>query len=204
MRITIGAHKGGVGKTTSAVMLAWLLARDGTPTILIDADSRSGSATTWWDLAIKHGETWPEKMTLQRPDEWRDPLTLPPPELSHVVVDVGPGDLGRLHAAAALSDLAVMCTSPLPLDVATVGAAVADIERTGCPLVGVLLTQVHGGTVEAREVPGELREDDVPALDTVVPWSVPRYGRAAGTVPTDYSAGVYAAVLAELQTPVEA
>lgn len=204
MRITVGAHKGGVGKTTTSVMLAWLLSQDGTPTVLIDADSRTGSATTWWDRAIADGETWPQNMTLQRPGEWRDPLTLPPAELSHVVIDIGPGDLGRMHAAAEQSDLAVMCANLFLLDTATIGAAVTDVEEAGCPLVGVLLTQVHAGTIEAREVPRELREQDIPCLDTIVPWSITRYARAAGCVPTRYMAGAYIDVLAELQTPVEA
>ena len=43
MRITIGAHKGGCGKTTSAVLLAWLLAEDGTPTVLIDGDRQQSA-----------------------------------------------------------------------------------------------------------------------------------------------------------------
>lgn len=199
MRITVAAHKGGSGKTTSSIMLSWLLARDGTRTVLIDGD-RQGSATTWWRQAEKYGETWPAHLTLE---PWRDPLTLPPANLSHVVVDTGPGDPGRVREAAALSDLAVVATTPLPADIAQVGSTIADVERSGCPLVGVLLTQVRLGTTEARAVPAELREDDVPALDAIVPWSVPRYARAFGTVPTTYTAGAYVDVLAELLAPVE-
>lgn len=199
MRITIAGHKGGAGKTTTAVMLAWLLAQDGTPTVLVDGD-RQGSASTWWRVAERYGETWPEHMTLAG---WREPLTLPPAGLSHVVVDTGPGDPERVREAASICDLAVVATTPLPADIAQVGSTVTDVERSGCPLVGVLLTQVRLGTTEARAVPAELREDDVPALDAIVPWSVPRYARAFGTVPNAYTAGAYADVLAELLTPVE-
>ena len=198
MRITVAAHKGGAGKTTTSVMLAWLLDRQGAATVLVDAD-RQGSATTWWNMAERHEETWPESLTIA---QW--PLELPPADLSHVVIDTGPGDPERLRATAALCDLTVVVTSPLPADVAQVGATIADVEKSGCPLVGVLLAQVMLSTIEARAVPRELREDDIPALDTIVPWSVPRYARAFGTVPTLYSAGAYADVLAELLTPVEA
>ena len=197
MKITVAGHKGGAGKTTTAVMLAWLLAQDGTPTVLLDGD-RQGSATTWWRLAEKYGDTWPVNMSL---GVWTDPLRLQ--KDLHVVVDTGPGDPGRVREAAALCDLAVVATTPLPADIAQVGSTVADVERSGCPLVGVLLTQVRLGTTEARAVPAELREDDVPALDSIVPWSVPRYARAFGTVPTAYTAGAYADVLAELLTPAE-
>ena len=184
MRITVAAHKGGAGKTTTSVMLAWLLARQGAATVLVDAD-RQGSATTWWNMAERHEETWPESLTIA---QW--PLELPPADLSHVVIDTGPGDPERLRATAALCDLTVVVTSPLPADVAQVGATIADVETSGSPLVGDLLAPVMLSTI--------------PALDTIVPWSVPRYARAFGTVPTLYSAGAYADVLAELLTPVEA
>lgn len=45
-RIAIANDKGGVGKTTTAVMLATLLADKG-PTLLIDADEKTASATEW-------------------------------------------------------------------------------------------------------------------------------------------------------------
>lgn len=200
MRIAIGSFKGGAGKTTTAVLLAWLLAENGAPTVLIDGD-RQGSATTWRRESERFGDLWPENLTFT---SWSDPLSLPPAELSHVVIDTGPGDPPRLRAAAAVCDVAVCVTTPLPGDLAQIGATVTQVERAGAPLVGVLLTQVRQGTTEARAVPVELREDNLPALDTIVPWSVPRYARAFGSLPTPYNVGAYRDVLAELQmTPVE-
>lgn len=53
MIVTVGARKGGTGKTTAAVALAVLLARQG-PTVLVDAD-RQLSAETWWHKAEADG-----------------------------------------------------------------------------------------------------------------------------------------------------
>jgi chromosome partitioning protein len=44
--ITVASEKGGVGKTTSAVQIAGLLAQQG-KTLLVDADDRLESATEW-------------------------------------------------------------------------------------------------------------------------------------------------------------
>ena len=198
MQLTVASHKGGVGKTTTAVALAYLLAETG-PTVLVDGD-RQLSASTWWRVAEQHGETWPDTLTLE---QWRDPLTLPPADLAHVVIDTGPGDPARVRAAAARTELTVIAMTPLPADIAQIGATLTDIEQSGAPLVGVLLTQMRLGTSETKHVPAELREDQVPVLDTTVPWSVPRYGRAFGTVPNAYSIGAYRDVLTELRAPVE-
>lgn len=193
MRLTVGCHKGGVGKTTTAVMLALQLAQDG-PTILVDAD-RQGSASTWWRMA---GDQWPAALAVV---PWRDPMTLPPAwdgQSGHVVIDTGPGDPERLRAALALSDTAVIPIGSRRGDVVQLRETVRTVEEVGQTRElawGVLLTMVRLSTRAARDAPAVITRDDYPLLRTVVPQSA-AIADAFGTVPGRFYA--YRDVLAEI------
>lgn len=196
-RITVGSHKGGVGKTTTAVSLATLLGLAGPdPVVLVDADPQR-STTTWWRMAERAGHVWPERMSLI---EWRsgEPFNLPPAWGAHVVIDTGPNDPQRLRDAVALSDTVVVPVACRTLDVAQVGATldtVADAAQGRDVTLGVLLTMVKLGTIEADEVPAALAARELPTFDTVIPERR-SYARLFGTVPDLF--GAYGDVLAEL------
>src|SRR3954447_10438359 len=101
MRLTVGALKGGTGKTTTAVLVALQLAEDGTPTILVDRDHQ-GSATTWRRMA---GDAWPEHLSVE---PWADSLPIPRFWGGHVIADTGPGDPVRLRTALEHCDTALV------------------------------------------------------------------------------------------------
>lgn len=198
MKLTVGCHKGGVGKTTSAVLLALQLARLG-PVLLIDGD-RQGSATTWARMA---GDDWPELATVV---PWQEPLSELiadhlrgiHPQMGHVVIDTGPGDPVRLRAALEESDTAVIPVGSRRGDVVQLRETVETVEKVAAhhPLAwGVLLTMVRLSTRASRQAPAAITRDDFPLLSTVVPQSA-ALADAFGTVPARFYA--YADVLREI------
>lgn len=198
MRLTVGCHKGGVAKTTTAVLLALELAREG-PTVLVDGDPQR-SASTWETLARQRAEEdsaalpWPDTLTVV---PWRDPITVPP--LDHVVIDTPPGDPERLRAALRVSDTALVPIGSRRGDVVQLGATVRvlqEIEQQQPLSWGVLLTLVRLRTRAAAEAPAAIESDGLPLLMSVIPQSE-SIAAMFGTVPA-HLPGSYRQVLEEI------
>lgn len=196
MILTVGCHKGGVGKSTTAMMVALQLAQTA-PTVVIDGDGQ-GSASTWQREA---GDTWPEALEVV---EWRDPLTLPPAWGGHVVIDTGPGDVPRLRSALEVSDTAIIPIGSRRGDIVQLRQTVDTVEEVANrrPLVwGALLTFVRLRTRAAARAVEAIERDDLPLLRSVVPLSEV-IAESFGTVPTRFYA--YADVYREITEEVTA
>ncbi|AHY48208.1 CobQ/CobB/MinD/ParA nucleotide binding domain (plasmid) [Rubrobacter radiotolerans] len=131
MLITVTSHKGGVGKTTSAVHLAACLAQElGEGSVaLVDTDP-NGSALEW----AARGEGGLPFPVVGADEEV---------DAEHVVFD----SQGRLHgedlaAAAEMSDYLVVPTTPDFLALNAVGRFLEDLDEAGECRYRVLLTMV--------------------------------------------------------------
>jgi len=135
--LTVASHKGGTGRTTSALSLAWALGESGHRVILIDADEqRSASALAldprgqfnWRNVEFR---TWPQALT--KP-------------LSADIVVIDPPALTSASVAPVLAQahgIVLTCLAD-PLSIRTVPAAATVIEqaRVGNPkleLLGILI-----------------------------------------------------------------
>lgn len=214
LRLTVGALKGGSGKTTTAVYLALGIARaTGARVLLVDADPQAATASDWaGSVNARHWHdpdtypAWPDAVVVVpwHGDDLGRRIAQVADDYTHVIIDTG-GESDRILAAALwVTDELLVPVQPNPADVrrlpATFGVA-ANVHnaRPGRPLTArVLLTRVSQRTVLYREATDLLERQQLPVMSAEVRLSLGAEGYAAafGTVPHDLAD--YATVLAEL------
>lgn len=135
MLITVTSHKGGVGKTTSAMHLAAYLAQEygGQSVALVDTDPNESAL----DIASRGAEVG----SVDLPFKVMGPEDQVAEE--YVIFD----SQGRLHgedleAAAEMSDLLVVPTTPDYLEIRALGHFIEDLDEVGGARYKVLLTMV--------------------------------------------------------------
>lgn len=113
MIISVQNQKGGVGKTTLAVHISYVLATSKKRVLLIDADPQ-GSSLDW--AAARENEPPFSVVGLDRPTIHRD-LPKLAEGYNHVVIDSPPRVTDLARSAMMAADLVVIPIQPSPYDV---------------------------------------------------------------------------------------
>jgi chromosome partitioning protein len=163
--IAIVNQKGGAGKTTTAVHLAYWLSQRGT-VLVIDADAQQSSST------------WLEELNLpceiiNEPDELFD--RLPELALQHdfIIVDGAASFSETTRVILSRADMALIPCKPAGLDMHSTNRVIrltrqAIDLRGGLPKAALFLNQAKKGTVLLREAKTALSKTGVDLLDTVI------------------------------------
>lgn len=183
LRLAVANSKGGVGKTTTAVVLSEVLA-DAGPTLLVDADTQ-GSATAWHRYASA-GDMSATLGTLSNVRDWS----------GSVVIDTAPGGPELAREAYGLVDLVIVPTSPMPADIVRCRPTLLAAAHVGTPAV-VLLTMAPARSSDLRDARSVLDALDLPVLDSTVPRAV-RIARCYGMAVPQLVRLDYLPVLAEV------
>ena len=172
--IAVVNSKGGVGKTTTSIALAHLIADQVGPTVLLDLD-RQASATAWASEADKAGSPIGADVVPL-------PADTPPARLARLIADAGagsdwliidcaPGDIDRsdaaIEAVVANGGVVLIPTGASPLDLPRAVVTLDDVEGRAASLV--LLTKTRAGTIAVREARQDLKEVGATVLDAEVP-----------------------------------
>lgn len=195
MRIALANLKGGVGKTTSAVLLAEAGSESLGSALLVDADPQ-GSAMAWADSAADDG-----------PGLRANTVALPTSDLGRrldgiasgypvVVIDTPPGGLAIVEASARAADVVVVPCQPTLMDLDRLRTTVSVVIDAGRAAV-VLLTRVRSGTKALGAAREALEAAELPVLGTSIPQRE-TLAAAYGTRPNGLALGLYSAVFDEL------
>lgn len=198
VRLTIGNLKGGTGKSTTAVLLALGLARDGQRVLLVDADPGNATTYSWSEMA---GEGWPSNITVVRWPSTQLAKRVRDAEgtYHHLVIDTGPTDAAILRQALHLSDIFVMPLAPTVSELARLTStleAAAEVGGVRDLELAILLNRTVPNTNSRVGVRQELEGRGLPVLVAEV-GRREMIANAMGSVPADL--GPYEAVLAELR-----
>lgn len=173
--LVIANSKGGVGKTTTAVALAHLLAEETQQaTLLLDLDPQASAKT--WELTSAETDT-PLKCRVEQigGEVPATRLARKITELSKgvdwLIIDTPPGDLERTDAAIETASVfggsVIIPTSPSPLDLPRAVVTLEDIE--GRAPVCVLLTKTRARTKAITEARTQFEQLNAPVLQTEIP-----------------------------------
>lgn len=114
--ILFGAEKGGVGKTTIAVNMAVLRARQGRDVLLVDTD-KQGSASQWAAARTTEKHTPPITCIGIYGKTLAEQIRHHIPKYDDIVIDAGGRDSVELRAAMMVADAIITPSTPSQFDI---------------------------------------------------------------------------------------
>lgn len=184
--------KGGARKSTTAMMLAFALARRGREVLAIDADHGTQGITDWATRVYMSGSELPFHVA-----QWTPKLGLLVPFImqqkketgaQHVIVDVG-GEAPEVLRQVILAATQVITPGGAEQgELSRLPATASIVRPTGVPM-GVLLTRVpKPGMGRAREARRDLTAEGYHVFETEIPQNLELYSDIWGTVPEELGA----------------
>lgn len=162
MRVAFVHTKGGVGKTTSAMMVASAASRKGQRVTVYDTDPQ-GSASRWAEIAQQRNDPLPFDVRYLAADALRE---LESNDGEFQIVDTPPGVADAIQAAIDTADLIVIPSGASPMDIDRVWPTLDAV--SGHP-AGVLLTGVLMHTRFYSEARQLLEDQGVATFYNAVP-----------------------------------
>jgi chromosome partitioning protein len=188
----ISTLKGGTRKTTTAMLLAFALARLGFDVLVIDADYGSQGVTDWGSKVYANGGELPFDVA-----QWTPALGLLVPFIQKaardngarfVLVDVGGEAPDVLAQVVMIADRVISPVGPEDAEIGRLPATAAMVAPSGVPME-VLLTRVPSpGKGAAKDARRDLEAGGYKVLAAEVEHNRDRYAHIWGTVPSDLGA----------------
>jgi len=198
----IAMLKGGSRKSTTAMFLAFALARRGNDVLLIDADHGTQGVTDWASGVYADNGELPMDVA-----QWTPRLGLLVPFIqeqqrqsraARVIVDIGGEAPEVLRQAIHLATRVIAPAGPEQGELSRLAATASIVRPTGVPM-SVLLTRVPvPGSGSARDARRDLTADGFDVLTTEVEQNRDRYAHVWSTVPANL--GAYDRLVDELLT----
>ena len=160
--ISISNLKGGTGKTTTAIMLAAALHKQGKNVEVWDLDPQ-GSASEWAGIADDEGAPLPfpfkvvNTYSLARIREPRE---------KWIIIDCPPGRATHIDAALKAADHVVIPVRPSSMEVTRMWET-ADLVEPG--KASVLITSAIANTTKLRALISALTDENVQTFTTTIP-----------------------------------
>lgn len=166
MIISVQNQKGGVGKTTLAIHISYVLSSSNKRVLLIDADPQ-GSSRDW--AAAREDEPPFSVVGLDRPTIHRD-LPKLAEGYDHVVIDGPPRVTDLARSAIVAADLVVIPIQPSPYDVWAAKEVIdlikeASVFKESLKSVFVINRKIVN-TAIGRDVVEALKEYEIPVAKT--------------------------------------